>query len=528
MTTAKPNKEIKKWAEKTTMHGITNILETENWLKRLIYVSLILGAFGMVGYYVHARLVDFMSFDVVTSYRKVAYVNNSVQFPNIAICNRNRFFLNKNAAKSKFFDAKTGLKNLLGVSRKRRSIDSLQGFLNETGINAVDPYATRYIYGDITTDWVSELKSFPEYASKRSTYTGDDLKKFDNMVDDAVKKMNLSMIKYYAGYEKEDYLLHANEMMDLISSNIHSEELTDSGETVDGFANYISSQPSIDTEEDYAYHDTNYTIRRRKRAVLTESSDPKIENSTVSDTLNLMGWKLSKSTVFGLFFRHKSLPLTFLKQIQTEFGNCALFESDHKMVQKTSGDGNGLEVYLNIEHEYYTTNGVHETDEVIDASTEAGVSIYVYHSKSGYIDLRRPINVSPGSLASIGLTEFDYQYMPEPYGDCSNLVKDKEESGVSEKKRKILTYLLTIFSGQVMNRTEAPSIFPYTPEYSLYKCMNDCYMDAIIAECKCRPHYMKKGDYSVVPECTFADYFNSPGKFPNRVDATLVGSIRPK
>ena len=85
--------------------------------------------------------------------------------------------------------------------------------------------------------------------------------------------------------------------------------------------------------------------------------------------------------------------------------------------------------------------------------------------------LRRPINVSPGSLASIGLTEFDYQYMPEPYGDCSSLVKNNED-------------------------------------YSLYKCMKDCYMDAIIAECKCRPHYMKKGDYSVVPECTFADYSN--------------------
>ena len=118
--TVKPKKEIKKWAETTTMHGITNILDSENWLKRLIYVSLILGAFGMVGYYVHARLVDFMAFDVVTSYRKVAYVNNSVQFPNIAICNRNRFFLYDFAAKNKFQAAKTGLINLLGVQPKNK------------------------------------------------------------------------------------------------------------------------------------------------------------------------------------------------------------------------------------------------------------------------------------------------------------------------------------------------------------------------------------------------------------------------
>ena len=51
----------------------------------------------MVGYYVHARLQDFLSHDVVTSYRKIPYKNDSVQFPSIAICNRNTFFLNDNA-----------------------------------------------------------------------------------------------------------------------------------------------------------------------------------------------------------------------------------------------------------------------------------------------------------------------------------------------------------------------------------------------------------------------------------------------
>ena len=33
----KPKSEIKKWAETTTMHGVNNIFESSNFVKRIIY-----------------------------------------------------------------------------------------------------------------------------------------------------------------------------------------------------------------------------------------------------------------------------------------------------------------------------------------------------------------------------------------------------------------------------------------------------------------------------------------------------------
>ena len=78
----------------------------------------------MVGYYVHARLQDYLSHDIVTSYRKIPYESNSVQFPNIAICNRNKFFLNEYAPRRKFDLAMDSLADLFDFKRKKRSTGS--------------------------------------------------------------------------------------------------------------------------------------------------------------------------------------------------------------------------------------------------------------------------------------------------------------------------------------------------------------------------------------------------------------------
>ena len=209
--------------------------------------------------------------------------------------------------------------------------------------------------------------------------------------------------------------------------------------------------------------------RRKRRSIITDTTEPSKLNTTVSALLDRMGWKSSSTTIFAAQFRKKNLPAFLFKKVQTEIGNCAVFESNKVLTQQTGGSGNGLEVFINIEHNYYTSNSLFDSGMTIDSSAEAGASVFIYDSKSGYVDMRKPINVSPGTLASIGITETQYEYMQEPYGDCNKLVKNDKN-------------------------------------YSLYKCMQSCYIDSIIAECHCRPHFVENSDYSSVRECNYQDY----------------------
>lgn len=48
------------------------------------------------------RLIDYTSFEVTTSYRKVDYPRAKAIFPNIAICNKNHFFWNTDAMLNSF------------------------------------------------------------------------------------------------------------------------------------------------------------------------------------------------------------------------------------------------------------------------------------------------------------------------------------------------------------------------------------------------------------------------------------------
>ena len=89
---------------------------------------------------------------------------------------------------------------------------------------------------------------------------------------------------------------------------------------------------------------------RKRRSILAETDDPDIRNKTISYLLDRMGWTLSRTTIFANRFRKQQLPASFFKQVQTEIGNCAVFESNPVISQQMAGSRNGLEVFINIEH----------------------------------------------------------------------------------------------------------------------------------------------------------------------------------
>ena len=432
----------------------------------------------MVGYYVHARLQDYLSHDIVTSYRKIPYENNSVQFPNIAICNRNTFFLNDYSPKNKFDSGMNRLKTQFGFSRRKREseISSLNQFLMDTGINTFNDDGTKianFLYDDINDDWLEKLKSDSEYSSKRSEFhTEEEIEKFDKGINDWVSKINESIIESYKNYYSHDFLQIGFDMINLVSPNVYVEEVDDNGTSTDyrfsDYAENIKSEHNYDYSSEYLEL-AETELGRQKRSILKYTSDPNKLNKTVSALLDRMGWSLSSTSVFSTRFRKQALPSSFFKQVQTEIGNCALFESNPVITQKMAGSGNGLEVFINIEHEYYTSNSQFDHDMIIDSSAEAGVSVFIYDSNSEYVDMRKPINVSPGTLASIGITETQFEYMEKPYGDCDSAVKQDKS-------------------------------------YSLYNCMQTCYIDSIIAECHCRPHFVYDSDYSSIRECNYQDY----------------------
>ena len=70
----------------------------------------------MVGFFINLRLRDFTSFDVTTSYRKVNYVNDSAVFPNIAICNKNKFFWSYDVLLNKFEMERNNILFVFGIS----------------------------------------------------------------------------------------------------------------------------------------------------------------------------------------------------------------------------------------------------------------------------------------------------------------------------------------------------------------------------------------------------------------------------
>ena len=96
MTGITDNPQMKKWAETTTMHGISTITNSQSKVKKAIWCIILLSVMAATGYYVSTRYKDYISHDTSTSF-KTTYQTQGIEFPVVTICNYNKFFYNKNS-----------------------------------------------------------------------------------------------------------------------------------------------------------------------------------------------------------------------------------------------------------------------------------------------------------------------------------------------------------------------------------------------------------------------------------------------
>ncbi|KAK7811252.1 hypothetical protein U0070_027214 [Myodes glareolus] len=77
------------FALSTSFHGIHNIAQNRNRVRKVIWLSVVLGSVSLVVWQIYSRLVNFFTWPTTTSV-EVQYVEK-IEFPAVTFCNLNRF-----------------------------------------------------------------------------------------------------------------------------------------------------------------------------------------------------------------------------------------------------------------------------------------------------------------------------------------------------------------------------------------------------------------------------------------------------
>ena len=90
------NAKLQRWADTTTMHGISTIANSESKAKKIIWCMILVAVMGATGYYVIIRYQDYAGHKTSTSF-KTEYKTQGIEFPVVTVCNYNKFFYNKHS-----------------------------------------------------------------------------------------------------------------------------------------------------------------------------------------------------------------------------------------------------------------------------------------------------------------------------------------------------------------------------------------------------------------------------------------------
>lgn len=77
------------FAISTSFHGIHNIAQNQNKLRKVIWLSVVLGSVSLLVWQIYSRLVNYFTWPTTTSI-EVQYVEK-IEFPAVTFCNLNRF-----------------------------------------------------------------------------------------------------------------------------------------------------------------------------------------------------------------------------------------------------------------------------------------------------------------------------------------------------------------------------------------------------------------------------------------------------
>ncbi|GAB1287637.1 Acid-sensing ion channel 5 [Apodemus speciosus] len=77
------------FAISTSFHGIHNIAQNQNKVRKVIWLSVVLGSVSLLVWQIYSRLVNYFAWPTTTSI-EVQYVEK-IEFPAVTVCNLNRF-----------------------------------------------------------------------------------------------------------------------------------------------------------------------------------------------------------------------------------------------------------------------------------------------------------------------------------------------------------------------------------------------------------------------------------------------------
>ncbi|RNA20730.1 FMRFamide-activated amiloride-sensitive sodium channel isoform X1, partial [Brachionus plicatilis] len=80
---------VKEWCENTSSHGFSNMIRTDSWIIRIVWIILVLLFIGYCSFTVVSIILDYFKYEVVVSYKIVS--DSPSPFPAITICNLNPF-----------------------------------------------------------------------------------------------------------------------------------------------------------------------------------------------------------------------------------------------------------------------------------------------------------------------------------------------------------------------------------------------------------------------------------------------------
>ncbi|CAF1056474.1 unnamed protein product [Brachionus calyciflorus] len=80
---------VREWCENTTSHGFANMVRTDSWIIRIIWLILVIIFMGYCIYTVVQIILTYFSFSVVVSYQVLS--DSPSPFPAVTICNLNPF-----------------------------------------------------------------------------------------------------------------------------------------------------------------------------------------------------------------------------------------------------------------------------------------------------------------------------------------------------------------------------------------------------------------------------------------------------
>ena len=92
---------LSKFADETSMHGLSNVFKTKSKSRKVIWVLFLVSALSASLFYIITRLSDYLSYSASSTSRdQYDNIEHTLPFPAVTICNNNPFLFSRNRLRS--------------------------------------------------------------------------------------------------------------------------------------------------------------------------------------------------------------------------------------------------------------------------------------------------------------------------------------------------------------------------------------------------------------------------------------------